>query len=82
MKIKYDAQNYAYVEGVKIAATLFHGPYVCSCCHRTGDATRISYPEAYWYNGALYSNQTAIWLCNRCFNKLLRALNNPKEGNE
>ena len=80
MKIKRDSHGYSYVEGVKIKATLFRGPYVCTCCHSTGDATRISFQEAYWYKDALEVNPRALWLCNRCHNKLLRALNNPEEG--
>ena len=79
MEIKRDKDNHLYVDGGQIEATLYRGPYVCSCCHRTGDATRIRYPEAYWYKDELCTHFSALWLCSRCCNKLLKALNNPTE---
>lgn len=71
--------GWEYAEGVKFSAEIFHDKdIVCSACHRTDTAIRLRYPETLYFDfHSLETHERGVFLCPRCVNKLLKALNNP-----
>lgn len=83
-RIKRKDDGWEYAEGVKFSAEVFHDKdMVCAACHRTDTAIRLRYPETLYFDfHNLETHERGMFLCPRCVNKLLKALNNPIDRNE
>lgn len=76
--------GWEYAEGVEFSAEIFHdNDIVCNACHRTSNAIRLRYPETLYFDfHNLETHERGVFLCPRCVNKLLKALNNPTDKEE
>lgn len=82
IQIRKDKFGYDYAAGVKFSAEIYResNAVVCSACHATGQVIRLKYPETLYYDYKnLETRVRTMWLCNRCANKLLTALNNMED---
>ena len=52
----------------------------CSGCHAGGSVIKLELPKTLYYDGVhLSTRYYEYWLCQKCADKLKKAMENPKE---
>ena len=80
IQIREDKDGWEYATGVKFSARIVRGEFVCAACHACGNAIHLKYPKTlYFDHRTLSTEEYGAFLCPRCTNKLLGALNNLED---
>ena len=72
---KYDAQGNPYIPADITAERSIYDNCLCETCHKTGYVTKIRFTMTkFWSGKALTQKMDSLWVCDECFDKLMRAL--------
>lgn len=80
VQIRKAKDGWEYATGVQFSARIIRGDIVCAACHASGNAIHLKYPKTLYFDYRnLSTEERGVFLCARCTNKLLGALNNIED---